>query len=100
MTKEEFIESWVGGTMFPENLNSDLDLLMQQAIAEHEQKAWKWFNIDMVQPVYGEIIIIQFPPEQRLLPFICECDEDIEWFDGSYWAYFTLPAPYQEGGDG
>ena len=37
------------------------------------------------KPSYGELIIIQHPPEQTRFPVVELYDKNTDWFDGSLW---------------
>ena len=98
MTKDRFIENWIGGTIFPENMNRDLDLLIQQAIADHDAAQWKSYPEN--KPELGNYLITTNNGTVEKARY-----------NTFYWvmlggksiipiAFRELPAPFQEGGEG
>ncbi len=57
--------------------------------AKWMQSQSQWIPVDKRLPSYGELIVLQYPPEQKILPYVVVFDRDTPLFDGSEW--FPVP---------
>lgn len=45
-----------------------------------------WIDFNDKKPNYGDLIILRFPPEARMIPVITIYDRDTMWLDGDVYA--------------
>lgn len=98
MTKrEQFIQDWIGGTIFPEHLYAALDAVIAEAIAEHEQKAWKKYP-ENEPKLGGRYLWIDRYSEMIVREWFGSGSLSKEWADDYAIAFRELPNPPQGGG--
>lgn len=60
-----------------------------EAGANFVQSQSQWIPVYKRLPSYGELIVLQYPPEHKRLPYVVVFDRDTPLFDGSEW--FPVP---------
>ena len=94
MTKEEFIDKWE--YLIPEfyhvELAEDLDSVIQQAIAEHEQSKWKKYPEN--KPEGKTKYIVQY--YDNSIDVLLYFGGKFTSYDNHVIAFRELPKPYQE----
>jgi len=56
--------------------------MIKQLMIDYSDQFMKWVEFTEKKPNYGDLIVVQPPPEQLTNPYLTVFDRDTEWIDG------------------